>query len=63
MTDPSRAALLRSTFRGLASQYTGVIAQGLVQLGLLVLLARLLSPADFGLVSLATVFVGLASLF
>ncbi|MBA3258447.1 MAG: lipopolysaccharide biosynthesis protein [Gemmatimonadales bacterium] len=61
-TRPSKAALLRSAFSGLASQYINVFVQGLVQLGLLALLARLLVPADFGLVGLATVFVGLATL-
>lgn len=61
-TRPSKAALLRSAFSGLASQYVNVFVQGLVQLGLLGLLARLLIPADFGLVGLATVFVGLATL-
>jgi PST family polysaccharide transporter len=61
-TRPTKAALLSSTFTGLTSQYFGTLTQGLVQVGVLAVLARLLSPADFGLVGLATVFVGLAAL-
>jgi PST family polysaccharide transporter len=61
-TRPTKAALLSSTFTGLTSQYFGTLTQGLVQLGVLAVLARLLSPADFGLVGLATVFIGLAAL-
>ncbi len=61
-TRPTKAALLSSTFTGLTAQYFGTLTQGLVQLGVLAVLARLLSPADFGLVGLATVFVGLAAL-
>jgi O-antigen/teichoic acid export membrane protein len=61
-TRSTKAALLSSTFTGLTSQYFGTLTQGLVQLGVLAVLARLLSPADFGLVGLATVFIGLAAL-
>lgn len=61
-TRPTKAALLSSTFTGLTSQYFGTLTQGLVQLWVLAVLARLLSPADFGLVGLATVFIGLAAL-
>lgn len=61
-TPPTKAALLSSTFTGLTAQYFGTLTQGLVQLGVLAVLARLLSPADFGLVGLATVFIGLAAL-
>jgi PST family polysaccharide transporter len=61
-TRPTKAALLSSTFTGLTAQYFGTLTQGLVQLGVLAVLARLLSPADFGLVGLATVFVGLGAL-
>jgi O-antigen/teichoic acid export membrane protein len=61
-TRPTKAALLSSTFTGLTSQYFGTPTQGLVQLGVLAVLARLLPPADFGLVGLATVFIGLAAL-
>jgi PST family polysaccharide transporter len=61
-TRPSKAALLSSTFTGLTSQYFGTLTQGLVQVGVLAVLARLLTPADFGLVGLATVFIGLAAL-
>ena len=59
---PSKAAIVGSTFSGLTTQYAGAIIQGVVQIGVLAVLARLLSPSDFGLVGLAVVFIGLATL-
>jgi O-antigen/teichoic acid export membrane protein len=59
---PSKASLLHSTLSGLAFQYLATAVQGLVQLVVLVVLARLLSPRDFGLAGLAASVIGLAGL-
>lgn len=59
---PTKASLVRSTFHGLTSQYVGALVQGVVQLGVLALFARLLFPRDFGLVALATIVVGFSNL-
>jgi PST family polysaccharide transporter len=45
---------------GVASQYAAAITQGLVGLVVLTLLARLLDPADFGVVGIATAILGVA---
>ncbi len=58
----TKASLVHSTFHGLTSQYTGALVQGVVQIGVLSVLARLLSPTDFGFVSLAVIFVGFGTL-
>lgn len=58
----TRASLIQSTFSGLRSQYTAALITGLGQLVVTAVLARLLSPRDYGLVGLAMVYVGLASL-
>jgi PST family polysaccharide transporter len=44
-------------------QYTSFIAQALLQLLVLAVLARLLSPQDFGVLGLAMIVVGFAALF
>jgi PST family polysaccharide transporter len=62
LTRPSRSPLVRSTFDGLTTQYLGAIIQGVAQLGVLILLARLLTPRDYGLFGLATISVGFAAL-
>lgn len=59
----TKSSLIHSVFSGLSSQYAGAIITGLGQLVVTVVLARLLSPKDYGLVGLATVYVGLAALF
>ncbi|MFN2432174.1 MAG: lipopolysaccharide biosynthesis protein [Gemmatimonadota bacterium] len=59
---PPRRALLRSTFLGLASQYTFVLVQAVLGVVTLAVLSRLLRPEDFGLIGMATVFVGFAAL-
>jgi PST family polysaccharide transporter len=46
----------------LSSQYTGAFITGVGQLGLTAVLARLLTPSEFGLIGLALVYVGLANL-
>ena len=59
--NPSKKALLRSTFSGLGNQYAGTLITGLGQVAVTAALARLLSPQDYGLVGLAAVYVGLAT--
>jgi O-antigen/teichoic acid export membrane protein len=56
---PPRSALVRSTLGGLTSQYTAMLVNGVVQLGALAFLARLLTPADYGLMGVAGVFASL----
>jgi PST family polysaccharide transporter len=58
----SKKALISSTFSGLGTQYTGAIITGIGQLVVTAVLARLLSPADYGLAGLAAVYVGLAAI-
>ena len=60
-TRPTKKALLRSTFSGLGNQYAGTLITGVGQLVVTAALARLLSPEDYGLAGLATVYVGLAT--
>src|ERR671914_506343 len=55
--------MLRSTFSGLGNQYAGTLVTGLGQLVVTAALARMLSPKDYGLAGLATVYVGLATVF
>jgi O-antigen/teichoic acid export membrane protein len=59
----TKAALIRSTFSGLGTQYTGALITGAGQLVVTAVLARLLTPADYGLAGLAAVYVGLAAVF
>jgi O-antigen/teichoic acid export membrane protein len=58
----SKKALISSTFSGLGTQYTGAVVSGMGQLIVTAVLARLLSPADYGLAGLAAVYVGLAAI-
>jgi O-antigen/teichoic acid export membrane protein len=51
------------TVRGLAWTGAGRLGQQVIQFGITVALARLLVPADFGLVGLILVFTGFASVF
>ena len=62
-SSPTKKALLRSTFSGLGNQYAGTLVTGLGQLVVTAALARLLSPKDYGLIGLAGVYVGLATVF
>ncbi len=62
-SSPTRKALLRSTFSGLGNQYAGTLVIGVGQLVVTAALARLLLPEDYGLVGLAAVYVGLATVF
>ena len=58
----TRENLTQSTLFGLAWQYASVFSQALLQLIVLAVLARLLSPEDFGLLGAAMIFVGFAAL-
>jgi PST family polysaccharide transporter len=58
----SKSSLIHSVYSGLSSQYTGALITGVGQLALTAALARLLSPSEYGLIGLAMVFVGLATL-
>jgi len=55
--------LTKSTLFGFAWQYLSFITQALLQIVVLAILARLLSPEDFGVVGLAMIVVGFATLF
>jgi O-antigen/teichoic acid export membrane protein len=59
---PAGGALLRSTFSGLGNQYAGTLITGAGQLVVTAVLARLLTPQDYGLVGLAAVYIGLAAI-
>jgi PST family polysaccharide transporter len=58
---PKKAALLSSVFSGLGNQYASALSTGLGQFVVTATLARLLSPADYGLFGLAAVYTGLAT--
>ena len=55
--------LHRSSVRGSAAVLSGQAARLVLQLGSTVVLARLLAPADFGLVAMLTVVTGFVELF
>jgi PST family polysaccharide transporter len=59
----SQNSLARSTLVGLIWEYSSVLAQVVLQLLVLGILSRLLSPEDFGLIGIALIFVGFAALF
>ena len=61
--DQMKDNLTKSTLFGLAWQYTAFFSEAFLQLMVLAILARLLSPEDFGIVGLAMVIVGFAELF
>ncbi|HWN19007.1 MAG TPA: lipopolysaccharide biosynthesis protein [Gemmatimonadales bacterium] len=54
--------MVRSIFSGLGNQYAGTLITGLGQLVVTAVLARLLTPEDYGLAGLATVYIGLAAI-
>lgn len=62
-TRPSKASLLSSTFTGLTTQYVNAIASGVLQIGMLAILARLLTPDDYGVMGLATIYTALGMIF
>jgi len=59
----SKKALISSTLSGVGTQYTGAVITGVGQVIVTAVLARLLTPADYGLAGLAAVYVGLAAIF
>jgi len=59
---PTKKALLGSVFSGLGNQYAGALITGIGQFIVTAILARLLTPEDYGLFGLAAVYVGLASI-
>jgi PST family polysaccharide transporter len=61
--DLPKENLTKSTLSAFGWQYTSFIAQAVLQLVVLAVLARLLTPDDFGVVGLAMIFVGFAALF
>ncbi|MEA2722305.1 MAG: teichuronic acid exporter [Gemmatimonadales bacterium] len=61
-SSPTKAAVVRSIFSGLGNQYAGTLITGLGQLVVTAVLARLLTPEDYGLAGLATVYIGLAAI-
>lgn len=58
----SKKALISSTVSGVGAQYTGAMITGVGQVVVTAVLARLLTPADYGLAGLAAVYVGLAAI-
>jgi O-antigen/teichoic acid export membrane protein len=62
-TSTSGGGLAHSTLSGFFWTFIGTGAQAVLQLLVLVVLARLLTPEDFGLVSAAMVVVGFSQIF
>ncbi|MBB3605036.1 PST family polysaccharide transporter [Mycolicibacterium sp. BK556] len=61
MTSPDSGSLQGTAVRGGAAVMLGQVARTVIQLIGLILLARLLSPADFGLVAMVTSIIGVTS--
>src|SRR4030042_2169452 len=61
--DLPKENLTKSTMSSFGWQYISFISQALLQLIVLAVLSRLLSPEDFGVLGLAMIFVGFAALF
>jgi PST family polysaccharide transporter len=59
----THADLSRKVIRGASYTFLGMVTRTLVTLGSVAMLARLLSPRDFGLVAMATIVTELAALF
>ncbi|MGH9550167.1 MAG: oligosaccharide flippase family protein, partial [Terriglobales bacterium] len=55
--------LKTKTIRGAIARLVGQAVKSLVRLGMVVVLARLLSPSDFGLVAMVTVVTGVLDIF
>ena len=51
-----RKTLAHSTLAGVTYQYAATAANGLVQVGVIAVLARLIAPVEFGQVGLATAY-------
>lgn len=59
----SLSRLTATTTSGLASMSVGIGGQALMQIVVLSVLARLLSPADFGLIGVASAIIGILMIF
>ena len=60
---PRRKTLAHSTLAGVTYQYAATAANGVVQVGVIAVLARLIAPVEFGQVGLATAYIGFWALF
>ncbi|HET7422326.1 MAG TPA: lipopolysaccharide biosynthesis protein [Gemmatimonadales bacterium] len=60
---PRKKTLAHSTLAGVTYQYAATAANGVVQVGVIAVLARLIAPVEFGQVGLATAYVGFWALF
>src|SRR5512138_2383837 len=58
-----KESLGKSMLSGMTWQYASIFAQAVLNLFVLGTLSRLLAPADFGVMGIAAIFVGLAELF
>ena len=62
-TEHLEADLVRQSIRGGAATVTAQVIKFALYAGSTMILARLLTPADFGLVGMFAAFTGFASLF
>jgi len=58
----SALSLMKRTLSGFKWSYLSALLQAILELAVIVVLARLLSPRDFGLLGIALIFTGLAEL-
>src|SRR5690625_3092136 len=58
-----KSSLTDKTFTGLFFMFSGKSAQAILQFVVLVVLARLLSPTDFGIINAATVVISFTTVF
>ena len=61
--DLPKKNLTKTTLSAFGWQFTSLISQALLQLLVVAVLARLLTPDDFGVMGFAMIFVGFAALF
>lgn len=62
MQSVSKDNLLKRSVQGLAWEYLNVFTLAFLQLGVTTILARLLSPEDYGLLGIALIFSGIVTL-
>jgi O-antigen/teichoic acid export membrane protein len=60
---PRKKTLAHNTLAGVTYQYAATAANGVVQIGVIAVLARLIAPVEFGQVGLATAYIGFWALF
>ena len=58
-----QSSLLTKTFKGFKWMLFGSVGQAIIQILVLTVMARLLEPRDFGVVSLAIAVIGVSSIF